>query len=88
MQANTNREIRIKQKLATLKPHYLEIIDQTYLHTDHINIGTSETHFCIKISADIFADKNRIKQHSIINELLSDEFNTGLHALSIKIINS
>ncbi|WP_316354387.1 BolA family protein [Candidatus Trichorickettsia mobilis] len=81
------RSERIKQKLAALKPHYLEIIDQTSLHVGHAEHadGSAETHFSIKISADILKEKTRLEQHSIINKLLDDEFSNGLHALSIKI---
>ncbi|WPY01077.1 BolA family transcriptional regulator [Candidatus Trichorickettsia mobilis] len=80
------RSERIKQKLAALKPHHLEIIDQTSLHVGHAeHADDSETHFFIKISADILKEKTRLEQHNIINKLLDDEFNNGLHALSIKI---
>ena len=79
------RSMRIKQKLGILNAHYLEIIDQSYLHAGHMDADSSETHFYIKISADILKGKPRIKQHTLINKLLDDEFNNGLHALSIKV---
>lgn len=76
----------IKRKLAVLKPHYLEVIDESHLHVGHIgNSGLPETHFAIKISAGLFKGMSLIDQHKILNQLLKDEFENGLHALSIKI---
>jgi BolA family transcriptional regulator, general stress-responsive regulator len=79
------RYLRIKQILDVLKPHYLEINDQTHLHSKHSS--GLETHFEIKISADLLKEKKLLEQHKIINDLLREEFNNGLHAISIKIIN-
>lgn len=83
-----NRQDRIEQKLTVLKPHYIEIINDSHLHSGHKGSpGTGESHFTIKISASIFNDKTKIAQHKIINELLKEEFSNGLHALSINILN-
>lgn len=79
------RYLRIKQVLDALKPHYLEITDQTHLHANHSK--GLETHFEIKISADLLKDKKLLEQHKMINNLLGEEFNNGLHALSIKIMS-
>lgn len=75
---------RIKSKLDVLKPHYCEIIDESHKHANHTN-GTTESHFIIKISSDEFINKTLLAGHKIINELLVDEFASGLHALSINI---
>ena len=82
-----NREKRIAHKLAVLKPHYLEIINDSHLHTNHVHSpGLDDSHFTIKISSEELEDKNRIQQHKMINELLKEEYSSGLHALSIKVI--
>ena len=78
------RQDRIKQKLDVLKPHYLEIIDESNLHADHAAFG-KETHFSVKIAAAFLAEMNLVAKHKIINKLLDDEFKSGLHALSIMI---
>lgn len=79
----------IADKLATLKPHILEIIDESESHFGHAgNPGSSETHFRITLSSNHFKSKTKLEQHKIINQLLKEEFNNGLHALSIKIIES
>jgi BolA protein len=82
------REKRIEQKLTVLKPHYLEIINDSDLHLGHEESKDGvDTHFTIKIAAEKFNGLTKIKQHKIINDLLKDEFHSGLHALSIRIID-
>jgi BolA protein len=82
-----NRIKRIERKLSALKPQYLEIINNSSLHNNHnASPNSGESHFTIKIFADSIASEGLIKQHKIINNLLKEEFTTGLHALSI-IIN-
>jgi len=81
------RTDRIKEKLMVLKPQYLEVIDETPKHAGHLgNDDSLETHLVIKIRAGSLNDLSRIKQHQTINDLIADEFEDGLHALSIKII--
>lgn len=79
------RQARIKEKLSVLKPHFCEIINESYKHAGHKHAGI-ETHFKIKIAADIFQNKNLLASHRKINDLLKPEFENGLHALSIEIL--
>lgn len=82
-----NRYNRIKQKLDVLKPHYLEIIDESYLHIGHQeHLDYNETHFKIKISSVQLEGLTLVAQHKTIQSILKDEFNLGLHALSINVI--
>lgn len=82
-----NRIDRIKQKLSVLKPHYIEIVDESPKHAGHLEDSTKEaTHLSLFISATSLEDETRVKQHKIIKDLLIEEFDQGLHALSIKIL--
>lgn len=88
-----NRYNRIKDKLGVLSPHYLEIINQSDLHKNHVtrykndlDVETLETHFHIKISSELLSNKTIIKKHALINKILKEEFESGLHALSIEVI--
>jgi len=81
-----NRQEHIEQKLSALKPHYLHILNESHLHEGHKgHDGSNESHFAIEISAEILNGKKLLQQHRIINDLLKEEFEQGLHALSIKI---
>ncbi|WP_341757870.1 BolA family protein [Candidatus Tisiphia endosymbiont of Ditula angustiorana] len=77
---------RIKRKLDVLKPHYCEIVDESYKHASH-NGGITESHLKIKIFSAAFIGKSLLEQHKIINNLLADELASGLHALSIDMKN-
>ncbi|EOB10771.1 BolA protein [Rickettsia prowazekii str. GvF12] len=67
-----------------LKPHFQEIIDESYKHTNHYD-GTY-SHIKIRISAETLQGQSLIAHHRTINNLLADEFNSGLHALSIEVL--
>jgi BolA protein len=83
-----SRKETIKHRLSALNPHFLEVVDDSAKHEGHSGnlSGKGDSHFQIKISADILKKYKRIEQHRIINNLLQDEFSEGLHALSINII--
>ncbi len=42
-----------------------------------------ETHFFVLVVSEKFKDQSRIERHRKVNALLSNEFETGLHALSL-----
>ncbi|WP_347938567.1 BolA family protein [Rickettsia oklahomensis] len=79
-----NRIERIQKKLSVLKPDFQEIIDESYKHTSHYD--GIQSHIKIRISAKILQGKSLIANHRTINNLLADEFNNGLHALSIEVL--
>lgn len=80
----------IEDRLDKLSPSFLEVIDNSSSHAGHSGNPNSEdgTHFTIKISSEKLEGLNRVEQHRIINDMLKDEFEKGLHALSIKILST
>lgn len=84
-----SRKDRIIQKLQTLSPNYLELINNSAAHQGHAgNIGGDDTHFTLKISSTQLDNMSRLERHKIINNLLKEEFDNGLHALSIRVIHT
>lgn len=82
------RKEAIGQALSVLKPQYLKITNESHLHAGHEGSpGSGESHFAIIIKAESMLEKSLLQQHRLINELLKDEFEKGLHALSIKILH-
>jgi stress-induced morphogen len=72
---------RILSKLEShFTPLHLELINESERH--HVPTG-SESHFKVIIVSDAFAGLSRLQRHQAIYNALSDEMNTGLHALSI-----
>ena len=65
-----------------------EVNDISILHKGHYKFnGNNETHFSIILNMNNQNKESKLTIHRKINELLKDEFNLGLHALEIKIIN-
>ena len=84
-----NRKKKIE---SILKKNFLGwqavVNDVSILHKGHNNYdGKNETHFSIIINTNNKNKESKLSIHRKINELLKDEFNMGLHALEIKIIN-
>lgn len=46
--------------------------------------GSGETHFFVEIVSKAFEGKTQIARHRAINALMKDEFDQGLHALSLR----
>lgn len=46
--------------------------------------GNGETHFYVDVISDKFKGMTQIKRHRAVNALLEDEFERGLHALSLR----
>ena len=48
--------------------------------------GNNQTHILVQIKKNSKIELNRLEIHRKINSLLSEEFDSGLHSLEIKII--
>ena len=86
-QPSSRREriaILLQQGLAPTK---LEIQDDSARHAHHAGAkalgGGGETHFNIAITSARFDGLNRVARHRLVNDLLAEEFRSGLHALSL-----
>ncbi|KAI9087987.1 hypothetical protein K1719_030317 [Acacia pycnantha] len=82
-----SRANRIRTKLRTaLEATILEVEDVSYQHEGHAAMkGTSaqETHFNLKIVSPKFDGQSLVKRHRMVYDLLADELQSGLHALSV-----
>ncbi|XP_003703206.1 bolA-like protein DDB_G0274169 isoform X1 [Megachile rotundata] len=78
---NNPVEHSIRTKLTnSLNPSHIEIINESYMH--NVPKG-SETHFKVIVVSDKFVDKPLLKRHQMVNELLQEELEGSVHALSI-----
>lgn len=77
-----SRFLRIHQILSEhLSPTVLIIEDES---DQHQRRGV-ETHFKVVIAAEKFKEITRIDRHRMINDLLADELESGLHALGLHL---
>ena len=80
-----NRAQRMQAKLQQeFSPTELEIIDQSHLHAGHAGSQPEgETHYKVRIRALAFQGLMRVNIQRKIMQALQNEFESGLHALSI-----
>lgn len=77
----------IEEKLtAAFAPERLDVINESRLHAGHQPgfDGEGETHMRVRIVASAFAGMGRVARHRAINDLLTAEFDAGLHALAVE----
>ena len=70
----------IQNKLQALAPEHLEVINESYMH--NVPEG-SESHFKVVVVSDAFAGSMLVARHRKVNELLAEEIQGPVHALSI-----
>ncbi len=76
-----NRQASIETALTeALKPLHLEVVDESHLHA--VPVG-AQTHFKVLVVSEQFAGHGLVTRHRVVNRLLRDEFDHGLHALAL-----
>ena len=61
----------------------LEVLNESYMH--NVPDG-SETHFKVIIISNDFDGMRILQRHKLVNSILSEEFENGVHALSIQAL--
>lgn len=68
-----------------LQPTALTVTDESEQHRGHGGWREGgETHFRLYIVSDAFSGKSRVERHRLVNGLLKEAFDRGLHALAIQ----
>lgn len=71
----------IEEKLrAGLSPVFLQVDNESHMHSVPAN---SETHFKVVVVADTFEGLRAVQCHQRVYGLLSEELQSGVHALAI-----
>ncbi len=77
------RKERIHQLLQNeFQAVYLNVEDESHRH--HVP-ENAQTHIKLTLVTPLFEKQSKIARHRQVNKLLSDEFDTGLHALSLHL---
>ncbi|ONK68323.1 uncharacterized protein A4U43_C05F10170 [Asparagus officinalis] len=81
------RKERMRERLGgKLNPTELEIEDVSHMHAGHAGVrgnSSGETHFNLRVVSKEFEGKSMVKRHRLVYDLLKEELESGLHALSI-----
>ena len=75
---------RIRERLATLQPQQLELVDESERHRGHA--GWREgggTHWRLTIVAPAFAGKPTVARHRMVYQALGELMQNPIHALAI-----
>ncbi len=73
---------------AVFEPEILEVEDISERHRGHAGWREGgESHFHLKIATRHLASQSRVAQHRAIMDALKSEFDAGLHALTIEIVD-
>ena len=70
----------MNNNLQRLSPEHVEVINESYMH--NVPDG-SESHFKVVVVSSKFQDKNLVARHRMVNELLKDQIEGPVHALSL-----
>lgn len=76
---------RSQKIFQTIKENYqplkLEIVNDS---AKHRHSADGQSHFTVLVVSTVFENQNLVERQQKIMELLKDEFQNGLHALSLK----
>lgn len=79
---------RIKNSLMVLEPLEIELLDDSDSHIGHAgHNGFGESHFNLMLVSKHFNGKSAVERHRMVNKLIKQEFNSSLHAISMKLIS-
>jgi BolA protein len=91
----TTRAHRIHAAIAqAFAPAQVDLRDDSAKHAGHAGVrtgpghaeGVGETHYTLRVVSPAFAGMNRVARSRAVHEALADEFASGLHALSLKLL--
>jgi BolA protein len=68
---------------AALAPSHLEVVNESHMH--NVPPG-SESHFRVVVVSDRFEGLPLVRRHQTVNQILQQELNDGLHALSMQTL--
>lgn len=83
-----NIETLIKRTLEeNLQIQHLEVINESHKHAGHAgDDGSGQTHFKLIVVSRDFEGCGRIDRQRQVNDLLSEAFLAGLHAVSMRLL--
>jgi len=78
-------EIRAKLE-AALTPSALDVVDDSESHRGHGGYQEGgESHYNLRIRAEVFAGKSRIARHRMVHAALGPELIGRIHALALDL---
>ena len=79
-----NTKDLIREKLSTLRPSLIEIIDESAQHAGHAGAKSGGGHYSLSIVSAAFSQQNTLARHRLVYATLGSLMQNKIHALSIK----
>jgi BolA protein len=77
--------IEMLQRLESLNPTKIELIDDSEKHRGHGGHNPAgESHFSLLIESDAFTGKSRVERQRMVHQALGELVGNRVHALSVK----
>jgi BolA protein len=73
----------MRDRLATLHPLRLEILDESAQHAGHAGAQGGGGHYRLTLVSAAFAGQNAVSRHRLIYQVLGDLMSNRIHALAI-----
>ena len=74
----------IRQKLATLDPEKIEILDESAKHAGHEGAKDGGGHYILTIVSPRFSGLSAMARHRLVYTALGEMMRKDIHALSVK----
>lgn len=71
----------IKKIKASLSPEVFYLENESHMHSG----SRTESHFKLYIVSPRFEDLGRVERQRLVNDIVKEEFEEGLHALSLRL---
>ena len=79
-----SRRDAIRDRLQTLAPLDLDIVDESHKHAGHEGARDGRGHFAVRIVSAAFEGVNLLARHRLVYDALGPLMQTDIHALSLK----
>ena len=77
-------ETTLRERLASLAPLRIELIDDSAKHAGHAGAKSGGGHYRLLIVAECFRGKSTLARHRLVHDALGELMRSRIHALSIR----
>jgi BolA protein len=77
---------RIRERLHTLTPIEISIMDESALHAGHAGAASGGGHYRMTLVSAAFTGQPRVKRHRLVYDALADLMQREIHALAMTLL--
>ena len=77
---------RIRERLASLEPQSVELLDESGRHVGHAGAAAGGSHFRLRVVSPRFAGLDPVRRHRLVYAALGPLMQREIHALAIQAL--